>query len=161
MFEHSIEPQRAIDWIGQSRRWVVAREGFKAYLASTLTAREQLVGVLEVFSRAPLEPDAEWLSFLDTMASHAAIGVENATMHDAVRRAGQPVITRRIPAPTLSAREREILSLVVQGASNREVAEKLHLSHNTIKFHIRQLLEKAEVANRTELATKAIQQAWL
>ncbi len=41
------------------------------------------------------------------------------------------------------------------------MAEKLHLSQNTIKFHIRQLLEKAEVANRTELATKAVQQGWL
>jgi DNA-binding NarL/FixJ family response regulator len=41
------------------------------------------------------------------------------------------------------------------------VAEKLHLSENTIKFHIRQLLEKADVANRTELATRAMHDGWL
>jgi DNA-binding NarL/FixJ family response regulator len=140
---------------------VVAREGFKSYMASTLTAREKLVGVLEVFSRAPHEPDSEWLSFLDTMASQAAIAIDNATAHDLVRRAGQPHPSRKLPAPTLSGREREILNLVIDGASNRDVAEKLHLSQNTIKFHIRQLLEKAEVANRTELATKAVQQGWL
>lgn len=159
--ERSVGSERAIDWIGQSRRWVVAREGFKAYLASTLIAREVLVGVLEVFSRTPLEPDAEWLSFLDTMASHAAISVDNATAHEAVRRAGPPQVSRKLPSPTLSAREREILNMVIDGASNRDVAEKLHLSQNTIKFHIRQLLEKAGVANRTELATKAVQQGWL
>jgi DNA-binding CsgD family transcriptional regulator len=161
LLEHTIGSQGAVDWIGQSRRWVVAREGFKSYMASTLTAREKLVGVLEVFSRAPHEPDSEWLSFLDTMASQAAIAIDNATAHDLVRRAGQPHASRKLPAPTLSGREREILNLVIDGASNRDVAEKLHLSQNTIKFHIRQLLEKAEVANRTELATKAVQQGWL
>jgi len=41
------------------------------------------------------------------------------------------------------------------------VAETLHLSQNTIKFHVRQLLEKAEVANRTELASKAVHHAWV
>ena len=53
------------------------------------------------------------------------------------------------------------MRLLVGGATNREVGDQLHLSHNTIKFHIRQLLEKAGVSNRTELATKAALQGWI
>src|SRR5437773_1905236 len=63
--------------------------------------------------------------------------------------------------PDLNDREVQILKLLVNGATNREVGEQLHLSHNTIKFHIRQLLEKAGVSNRTELATRAALQGWV
>jgi DNA-binding CsgD family transcriptional regulator/AraC-like DNA-binding protein len=159
--EHNIGSPSAMDWIGQSRRWMAAREGLKSYTAAPLIVREKFVGALEVFSRAPLEPDPEWLDFLDAMGSHAAIAVDNAAMRDALGRRGQGPHAPRIPPPTLSEREREILRLVVGGATNREVAEALHLSQNTIKFHMRQLLEKADVANRTELATRAMHEGWL
>jgi DNA-binding CsgD family transcriptional regulator len=159
--EHNIGSPSATDWIGQSRRWMAAREGFKSYTAAPLIVREKFVGALEVFSRGELEPDPEWLDFLDAMGSHAAIAVDNAAMRDALGHAAQVQKAPRIPSPNLSDREREILKLVVNGASNREVADRLHLSPNTIKFHIRQLLEKADVANRTELATRAMHEGWL
>ena len=160
VIEHNIGSPAAIEWIGQARRWMLAREGLKSYTAAPLMVRERFVGALEVFSRAALEPDREWLDFLDAMASQAAIAVDNATMSDALRKGGHTP-PHRAPAPALSEREMQILRLVVEGASNREVAEKLHLSQNTIKFHVRQLLEKANVANRTELATKAVHQGWV
>jgi len=56
---------------------------------------------------------------------------------------------------------REILALLVEGDSNRDIAEKVHLSPNTIKFHVRQLLQKLEVENRTELARTATREGWL
>jgi len=49
--------------------------------------------------------------------------------------------------------------LVADREGDRHIA--LHLSQNTIKVHIRQLLEKAGVANRTELATRAVQRRWI
>ena len=161
VFERKISSPGTIEWMGHSRRWLVAREGFKAYTAAPMLVREKLIGAVEVFSRNPLDPDSDWLAFFDAMTTHAAIGVDNATMYHELRSVRNLHLGRRIPPPALSDREREILRLVVEGASNREVAGKLHLSHNTIKFHIRQLLEKAGVSNRTELATKAVQHGWL
>jgi DNA-binding CsgD family transcriptional regulator len=158
---HNIAPPAAIEWIGQSRRWLIAREGLKSYTAAPLQLREKFIGALEVFSREALDPDREWITFLDAMASQAAIAYDNTTIHDTLRRYGQAQPSHRAPAPALSDREREILQLIVDGASNREAAEKLHLSQNTIKFHVRQLLEKAQVANRTELASKALHQGWV
>lgn len=160
VIEHNVASPSALDWIGQSRRWMLAREGLRSYTAAPLMVRERFAGALEVFSRGELEPDQEWLGFLDAMASLAAIALDNAALHDRRSKAVRGKAPS-IPAPDLSERELEILRLVIDGASNREVAEKLHLSQNTIKFHVRQLLEKAQVANRTELATRAVHQGWV
>src|SRR5262249_42742808 len=47
-------------------------EQFVAYAAVPLIAKGQLKGVLEVFHRSPLNPDADWLSFLETLGGQAA-----------------------------------------------------------------------------------------
>src|SRR4029077_18520761 len=161
VIEHNIGTPSTLDWIGQSRRWMLGREGLRSYTAAPLMHGERFAGALEIFSRTDLEPDDEWLAFLDAMAALSAIAVNSSSARGARRRFSDPKAAARIAAPDLSERELEILHMVVDGASNRDVAEKLHLSENTIKFHVRQLLEKSEAANRTELATKAVQQGWV
>lgn len=52
----------------------------------------------------------------------------------------------------LSARERDVLKLVASGARNRAIADQLGISDNTVKFHVSNLLRKAGVTNRAELA---------
>ncbi len=65
---------------------LMAGEGFAAYYAVPLIAKGEIKGVLEVFHRAPLTPDPEWLSFLETLAGQAAIAIENATLFDSLQR---------------------------------------------------------------------------
>jgi PAS domain S-box-containing protein len=50
----------------------------------------------------------------------------------------------------LSERESEVLALVAQGLSNREVADKLYVSENTVKFHLQNVFQRLAVSNRTE-----------
>lgn len=56
----------------------------------------------------------------------------------------------------ISLREQEILLLVAQGASNTQIAEKLGLGLETIKSHIRRILHKLHVNDRTQAAVKAV-----
>jgi putative nucleotidyltransferase with HDIG domain len=56
----------------------LALESFVAMFCVPLIAKGQVVGVLEVFHRAPLNPDADWLGFLATLAGQAAIAVADA-----------------------------------------------------------------------------------
>ena len=55
-------------------------EGFRCYFGVPLVAKGRVRGVLEVFHRAPLSPDADWMEFLETLAGEAAIAVENAVL---------------------------------------------------------------------------------
>ncbi|HEY3193688.1 MAG TPA: GAF domain-containing protein [Candidatus Dormibacteraeota bacterium] len=143
------------------RRSLFAREGFKAYGAVPLIAGGKLAGVLEVFHRSQLQPDQEWLEFLDAIGSDAAIAIDNSSMHSRLQQAGPEGARRvRMPAPDLSRLETAILGYVVEGLSNRVIAEKVHLSQHTVKFHVGQLLDKLGVSNRTELARKATQEGW-
>lgn len=56
---------------------------------------------------------------------------------------------------TLSDREKEILALIAAGKTNKEIAEIVFLSPETIKWHRRRLLAKFDVANTAELVHKA------
>ncbi len=58
----------------------------------------------------------------------------------------------------LSDREREILALVATGASNKEIAQKLSISANTVKVHLRNIFAKIGVVSRTEATLYAIRE---
>ena len=59
----------------------------------------------------------------------------------------------------LTKREQEVLGLVAQGMSNRQIASKLFLSEATVKVHVRHIYEKLGVRNRAEAATRAARYA--
>ena len=68
----------------------------------------------------------------------------------------------RMPAATdagaaLTARETEIVTGVVRGASNKEIAAALNIGEQTVKNHLRNIFEKLRVANRVELALRAVE----
>jgi HD-GYP domain-containing protein (c-di-GMP phosphodiesterase class II) len=60
----------------------LAQEGFVSYFAAPLIAQGQVKGVLEIFHRSLLNPDEEWLSFLEALAGQAAIAIESTTLFD-------------------------------------------------------------------------------
>lgn len=68
---------------------------------------------------------------------------------------GSNVVDERDIGSTLTEREREVLALLSQGASNREVASELYLSIDTVKTHVRKVFTKLGVGNRTQAALVA------
>jgi PAS domain S-box-containing protein len=55
-------------------------EDFSSFLAMPLIAKDELKGVLELFSRAPLNLDPDWMSFLEALAGQAAIAIDSAQL---------------------------------------------------------------------------------
>jgi len=60
------------------------------------------------------------------------------------------------PENELTDREREVLRLVTEGATNREIASRLYISQNTVSFHMKNILAKLHVRNRAQAAAFAI-----
>ena len=71
--------------------------------------------------------------------------------------AGDPAsAARRTDTFGLSGREREVLGLVAQGRTNREIGERLFISQKTVGVHVGNILSKLEVSGRVEAAAVAI-----
>ena len=69
-----------------ARTGLLVQERFVAHFAVPLIAKGQVKGVLEVFHRAGIQPDNEWLAFLEALAGQAAIAIDNATLFDDLQR---------------------------------------------------------------------------
>ncbi len=72
-----------------------------------------------------------------------------------VRRAEEK---QQFPAPALTARELEVLKLVAKGMSNREIADELFISENTVKNHVRNILEKLHLHSRMQAVMYAVRE---
>jgi HD-GYP domain-containing protein (c-di-GMP phosphodiesterase class II) len=68
------------------RHDLVVDEDFIAYYAVPLIAKGQVKGVLEIFHRTPLDPDLDWLEFLETLAGQTAIAIDNAGLFSNLQR---------------------------------------------------------------------------
>ncbi len=87
-----------------------------------------------------------------------------AELLEAIRRAaagGLAFGVRPGHGVSLSAREREVVRLVVDGASNDEIGARLGISSRTVESHLRRLFDRLSVASRTELAARALREGWL
>ena len=66
-----------------------------------------------------------------------------------------------VPTPRLTAREMEVLRLVARGMNNRDIARELFISENTVKNHVRNILEKLQLHSRMEAVVYAVREKLL
>jgi len=66
-------------------------------------------------------------------------------------------LASRMGSPGLTARELDVLKLIVAGKSNKEIGEELRISEATVKTHINNILSKLGVTDRTQATTAALQ----
>jgi len=112
----------------------------------------------------------------DLHAQPAAVTFGLKTMQERVRQAGGIVeisskpgkgttVKARFPlgesSRILTRREREVLQLLVEGATNRAIAQKLSVSVETVKSHVHHIMQKMQVKDRTQAAVVATRQKWL
>jgi DNA-binding NarL/FixJ family response regulator len=66
-------------------------------------------------------------------------------------------LAAQLPRPDLSAREVQVLELIVRGLANKQIAYSLNIAEHTVKNHVKNILSKLGVQDRTQAATAAIQ----
>lgn len=76
---------------------------------------------------------------------------------------GRLVFDRRQDAlpPELTSRELDVVRLVADGLTNDEIGAALGVTTRTVEAHLGRIFERTGVSSRTELATRAIREAWL
>jgi len=67
----------------------------------------------------------------------------------------------RLPAPRLTDRELQVLRLVARGMANKDIASELFISENTVKNHVRNILEKLQLHSRMEAVVYAVRERLL
>ncbi|MFC3998788.1 response regulator [Nocardiopsis sediminis] len=96
---------------------------------------------------------AEGQSFINPSMATKLIGEFTG-----LARRGGGTATRKVPVPSLTERETEVLRLVARCLNNKEIADELFISEHTVKNHVRNILEKLQLHSRTEAAVFAVRE---
>lgn len=121
------------------------RAGATGYLLKDVPPEQVVDGIRAVHAGQSLLSPSLASTLLDEFASILRKGSEQ----------------RPVPAPHLTGRELEVLRLVAQGLGNREIAKKLFISENTVKNHVRNILDKLQMHSRMEAALYAVRERLL
>jgi DNA-binding CsgD family transcriptional regulator len=128
----------------------VERFGLGAEFMAPMRARGRVVGQIVVLRRGGARPFSPGeLRVIQAVADVLALGLDE--QRDVV--AAAAAVDPDAPAPEgLSRREREILALLALGHTNREIAERVHLSVRTVEWHRARIQSKLHVTGRAALA---------
>ena len=119
--------------------------------------RAGVLRTLQAGARAVIARDAhpgEITAALE--AAHNGLAVFSAEILDILLPTSSEIATTGDlpPGEPLSQRESDVLALMAEGAGNKEIAARLHISENTVKFHVSSILNKLGAATRTEAVTR-------
>jgi diguanylate cyclase (GGDEF)-like protein/PAS domain S-box-containing protein len=107
---------------------LLEEEGFIAYFGVPFVAKGHLHGVLEVFHRAPLDPDPEWLGFLEALADQAAIAAENDRLFAALERSNSELASSYDATIEGWAHALDLRDKETEGHSRRVTSMAVHLA---------------------------------
>ena len=152
-----------VDGTAATRRILAARPATRVVVLTTFDDDDHLYPALAAGACGFLVKDAPPEEILAAVRRAAAgdapfsPGVLGRLVEQAVRSRAAPDPPPAVAA--LTAREREVLTLVGAGLSNREIADRLHVGVTTVKTHISSLMAKTGAPNRIRLAILAAQVA--
>lgn len=144
IYQANGQEERAFDQLGEALR----RGSAEGFIAPFAELRDHIGKLLTQHRRTPRRRGGVRENYLNAVC--IACGVDAPVTATPEERGDGEVIP-------LTNRELEILQLMAQGFSNREIGERLYVSMNTIKTHIANLLDKLEASNRIEAIARARQ----
>lgn len=111
-----------------ARTELIKEEGFISYFAVPLIAKAEVKGVLEIFHRAKLMPDTEWMGFLNALALQAAIAVDNTTLFNDLQRSNVELLIAYDSTLEGWARALELRDKETEGHTRRVVEKTLQIA---------------------------------
>ncbi|XGV96429.1 MAG: response regulator [Leptolyngbya sp. BL-A-14] len=133
--------------------------GVKILVLTTFDDQEYVTQALQngasgyLLKDTPFDELVQAIRFIHKGYTHIGPGL----VHKAVT-AAPPAVAATPALTELTPREQEILQLIAQGASNREIAQTLYISEKTVRNHVTNILSRLGLRDRTQAAIVALQQ---
>jgi len=132
--------------------------GTRVVFFTALAEDRELTGLVAEGAHAVLTKDAKPEMLVDVLRQ-VAQGQRLSPLAATNQEVGQESQASEEKSPTqLTDRERQIMRLVSEGLSNKEIGRRLNIAEGTIKVHLHHIFQKLDISNRTVLAALAISQ---
>lgn len=130
-------------------------------VVSTVPRSDELLKLLEIGASGYVSLDSTAFQLVDSVRKVAAgevvlCGIDRNALKAAPEQATGPTDARASAVESLTPREREVLSLLSRGFSNRQIADSLFLSEHTVRTHVQNLRGKLNVRSKFEAAMLAM-----
>ncbi len=150
-----------LDGIGATKAIVAELPEMKVVMLTASEEEAKLFEAIKSGAQGYLLKNLEAEEFFDLLerAQRGEPALTPALARKLLQEFAKPVEPAAAPQSedALTAREREVLELMVEGVtSNRRLAKRLNLSENTVKFHVRNILDKLRLHNRAEVVGYAL-----
>lgn len=124
----------------QSDVFEFVREGVSGFILKDANVAEFFKTIRSVYTGAQVLPPHLTGSLFSQIVDHAISESKHAAIAESVR---------------MTKREKQVIELIADGATNKEIAQKLHLSPYTVKSHVHNILEKLALNTRVQIAKHA------
>ena len=114
--------------------------GVSGFMLKDISVTEFLKTIRSVYKGAQVLPSHLTGSLFSQIVEHAINGLTPTALAESVR---------------MTKRERQVIELIADGNTNKEIAQKLHLSTHTVKSHVHNILEKLSLSTRVQIAKHA------
>lgn len=135
-----------------TKELLVRKPGVKVLLIDTGLEQEEVINILLSYNLDGVlstDIDASLLKKALNLVHEGQLWIDNNNLKALLSRVG--TISKNGTINAVSKREQQILDLIKQGYKNREIAEQLFLSEQTIKAHVSRILKKFNVSTRSQL----------
>jgi len=113
------------------------RAGVSGFMLKDISVTEFLKTIRSVYEGAQVLPQNLTGSLFSQIVEHAINSSKTSAIDESVR---------------MTQRERQVIELIADGSTNKEIAQKLHLSTYTVKSHVHNILEKLALSTRVQIA---------
>ena len=124
----------------QSDIYEFVQAGVSGFMMKDINIREFLKTIRAVNGGAKILPNNLTGSLFSQIVEHAINGSRTPVIEESVR---------------MTKRERQVIELIADGNTNKEIAQRLHLSTYTVKSHVHNILEKLALSTRVQIAKHA------
>lgn len=114
--------------------------GVSGFMLKDISINEFLKTIRLVYKDTQVLPPNLTGSLFSQIIEHAVNGTQPSVLNESVR---------------MTRRERQVIELIADGNTNKEIAQKLHLSTHTVKSHVHNILEKLSLSTRVQIAKHA------